>query len=99
MNLKLQLKNDTYVIIEKNTGYGFKLTIFTPTTEKKSKNTHSSKDLFYPNLKQVADKLLWLGLEGESINSICHGLNSHSSFISAQLISVFDNLTNAKAAK
>jgi hypothetical protein len=99
MKLNLELKNNSYVIIEKNTGYGFKLAIFTPTTEKKSKNTHSSKDLFYPNLKQVADKLLWLGLEGENIDSICAGLNSHSSFLSTQLISVFDNLTNAKAAK
>jgi len=63
--MKLDLNNGTYAVIEKGSTYGFKLSVFTPVEIKNAKNTHSTKDYFYPNFKELSKKLLWIGVDIE----------------------------------
>ena len=84
MNLKLDLKNGVYVVIEKS-GYGFNLNIHTPTSNEKAKNTHSANTLFYPSFDAVAKKLIWLGMAGDSIAEVQRSVQDTCISLSKQL--------------
>ena len=71
MNIKLQINEHEFVNITKSNNYGFNLEHIYPTVNPKTKQPSvGSKVYFYADLHQVADKLIWLGLEGDTLGEV-----------------------------
>jgi hypothetical protein len=86
MYLKFNTKNDSgvyYTVTKDN--YGFILTKFTPAVKEGAKKSHSQTNLFYPNLKQIADRLVHENVEGENLDDIINSLAATSENIAKTL--------------
>ena len=71
MNITLPLSDTEQVTITKSNNYGYNLEHNYPTINLKTKQPSvGSKVYFYANLHQVADKLIWLGLEGDTLSEV-----------------------------
>jgi hypothetical protein len=91
VNIKLDLENGVYVVIEKSS-YGFNLNIHTPTSNEKAKNSHSVNTLFYPDFKAIAKKLVWLGMDGESIEGLTLCIQNLHYSLSKQLTKTWESM-------
>lgn len=85
MNIKLNINESVYVVLNKGGTYGYRLSVYTATERTGAKNTHNREDLYYPNLKQVANKLTWLGLQGDDIHSLYQHIVLNTEKLSMQL--------------
>jgi hypothetical protein len=75
-----------YCTLEKMPEYGFKLTHYTPTTNPKAKRSHSYHETYHPNYKAVAERIAYLGLEGDSLDSVTKALASLEKTIERKLV-------------
>ena len=63
-----------YTVTTEKAGYGYKLTHYTPASEG-SKKAFNQYSLFYANLEQVAQKVLFLNLDGHNMDEILSSYN------------------------
>jgi hypothetical protein len=73
MNLRLEGESGNYFEVTKSDHYGYILTEYKPTKEG-SKNPYTEYKLFYANLEQVASKLIWLGVAGNTLQEVLDNL-------------------------
>ena len=86
MNIKLQINEHESVTITKSNNYGFNLQHSYPTINPKTKQPSvGGKVYFYANLHQVADKLVWLGLEGGTLDEVVNSMVSLSERLAESL--------------
>lgn len=71
MNIKLPINQHEFVTIAKSNNYGYNLEHQYPTINPKTKQPSvGSKVTFHADLSQVANKVVWLGLEGDSLDEV-----------------------------
>lgn len=71
MKIKFSIDNsEDYFTITKSDNYGYNLTQHIRSKSEDAKNTHRQHTLFYATLGQVAEKVVWLGLDGEGIQQV-----------------------------
>lgn len=71
MNITLPLSDTEQVTITKSNNYGYNLEYNYPTINHKTKQPSvGSKVTFHASLDQVASKIVWLGLEGNSLDEV-----------------------------
>ena len=71
MNIKLQVNEHESVTITKSNNYGYSLDHNYPTINPKTKQPSvGSKVTFHASLDQVSDKLIWLGIEGDTLGEV-----------------------------
>lgn len=71
MNLQFKVKDSKeYYTITKSDHFGFTLTHYKPSIKEDAKKEFTSSTLFYANLDQIAEKLVWLELEGNNLEEI-----------------------------
>lgn len=71
MNIKLPINEHEYVVITKSNNFGYNVEHFYPTINPRTKEPSTgSKVYFYARMSQVAEKLVWLGLEGNSLDEV-----------------------------
>lgn len=86
MNIKFNIKEDEYVTITKSANFGYTLQHFYPTYSPRTKElTTGSKSYFYPDLRSVSDKIVWLGLTGEGVQEVIDNMVFLSERIAATL--------------
>jgi hypothetical protein len=89
MKINLTISEGVRVEITKGSMYGYKLTIFKPTQSAKAKNSHSASDLFFPTTQALSKHLYFLGLEGDSFESLMDNQSKFNANISSQLSAIF----------
>ena len=73
--IKFEADNEgNYYTITKSEHSGFILTKWVKAKEG-SKKPHSPRTLYYPNFRQIAEKVVWLNLKGHDIESILESYN------------------------
>jgi hypothetical protein len=85
MNIKLDINATDYAVLTKGSTYAYRLTVNTATTSTEAKKTHNKEHLYYPNLERVGIKLLWLGLQGNDINTVNASIALNTASLSKQL--------------
>lgn len=86
MNIKLPINEHESVTITKSNNYGYNLQHNYPTTNPKTKEAGvGSKVTFHASLEQVADKLVWLGLQGNNIQEVVDSVVSLSERLAESL--------------
>ena len=71
MNIKLPINEHESVTITKSNNYGYNLQHNYPTINPKTKEASvGSKVTFHLSLDQVASKIVYLGLEGNSLDEV-----------------------------
>ncbi len=71
MNIKLQINEHEFVNITKSNNYGYNLEHNYPTINPKTKQPSvGSKVTFHADLSQVANKITWLGLQGDNVQEV-----------------------------
>ena len=79
MNIKLQINEHEFVNITKSNNFGYTIQHSYPTVNPKTKQPSvGSKVYFYADLHQVTDKLVWLGLEGGTLDEVVNSMVSLS---------------------
>lgn len=86
MNIKLPINEHEYVTITKSNNFGYALEHSYPTINPKTKQPSvGSRVYFYANLHQVTDKLIWLGLEGDTLGEVVDSVVALSERIAESL--------------
>ena len=71
MNIKLQINEHAFVNITKSNNFGYNLQHSYPTINPKTKQPSvGSKVTFHADLSQIADKVVWLGLQGDNVQEV-----------------------------
>lgn len=71
MNIQLQINEHEFVNITKSNNYGFCVEHNYPTINPKTKQPSvGSKVTFHADLSQVANKVVWHGLQGDSVQEV-----------------------------
>lgn len=71
MNIKFSIDNsEDYFTITKSDNYGYNLTQHIRSKSVDAKNPYRQHTLFYATLGQVAEKVVWLGLDGQGIQQV-----------------------------
>jgi len=80
MDIRLDIHKGLHLVIKKNEGYGFTLKLFKAPTEFRGKMSRGDrpKELFYPDLLQVARKITWLGLDSSELNELINKMDSNT---------------------
>jgi hypothetical protein len=79
MNINLAINDDETVTITKSNNYGYNLQHNYPTINPKTKEVKvGSKVTFHATLEQVAGKVVYLGLEGNSLDEVVDSVVSLS---------------------
>ena len=89
MIIKLKLPHKVQVEITKGSMYGYKLTILKPTQKVGAKRAHTSSDLFFPTTQALAKHLYFLGLEGDSFETLMDNQAKFYTNIGSQLECLF----------
>ena len=84
MIVRLETLKGSVVEVFKDVQYGFVLT-YTPKSEENKNGMGTKVRLFYPNLKQVAEKLVWLELSGEGVDDIIKKMGESVELIADKL--------------
>lgn len=86
MELTFKVKDSKeYYTITKSDHYGFVLTHHKPTIKEDAKKEMTQSSLFYANLNQIAEKLAWIALEGNTLDDIIVSLSSTAENIAKTL--------------
>lgn len=64
-----------YYTITKSDQSGFVLTKWTKAKKDDAKKSHTPHNWFYPNLRQIAEKVVWLGLSGHNLDEMLTSYN------------------------
>lgn len=79
MNITLPLSDTEQVTITKSNNFGYSLEYSYPTINPKTKQPSvGSKVTFHASLDQVAQKVVWLGLQGNNIQEVVDSVVSLS---------------------
>ena len=86
MNIKLPINEHESVTITKSNNFGYNLQHNYPTTNPKTKEVGvGSKTTFHASLEQVAQKVIWLGLQGNDIQEVVDSVVSLSERLAENL--------------
>lgn len=71
MNIKLSINDHEHILITKSNNFGYNVEHIYPTINPRTKEPSTgSKVYFYARMSQVAEKLVWLGLEGSGMDEL-----------------------------
>lgn len=70
MNLKFEVNDEEYYTVKKSDHYGFTLTHCYPTDKRDGTKGRGEQSLFYANLEQLINKVMYLSLDGSSLVEI-----------------------------
>lgn len=71
MKIKFNIKQDEFCILTKSPNFGYIVQHFYPTINPKTKQPSvGSKVTFHADLSQVANKITWLGLQGDNVQEV-----------------------------
>lgn len=71
MKIRLDIKQGEFCMLTKSANFGYSLCHQYPTINPRTKEASvGSKVTFHADLQQVASKIVWLGLEGDSLDEV-----------------------------
>lgn len=71
MNIKFNIDNsENYYTLSRSENFGYTLTEWRKSVKPDAKKSHTQHSLFYSNLSQVSERIIWLGLDGEGIHQV-----------------------------
>lgn len=71
MNINFNIDNsEDYYTLSRSENFGYTLTEWRKSVKPDAKKSHTQNSLFYSNLNQVAERIIWLGLNGEDIQQV-----------------------------
>lgn len=86
MNIKFNINDKEYCTLTKSANYGFTLEHFYPTFNPRTKQeTIGSKSYFYATLQQAAEKIVWMGLDGNGVQEVIDSMVALSENITKTL--------------
>ncbi len=89
MNIELSINEHETVTITKSNNFGYNLEHSYPTINPKTKQPSvGSKVTFHASLDQVAQKVIWLGLQGNNIQEVVDSVVSLSERLAESLESL-----------
>lgn len=78
-------KDGNYYTIMKSEHSGFILTKWTKSKKEDAKKSHSQHNWYYPNFKQIAERVVWLNLSGHNIEDMLVSYNQMIERLTATL--------------
>jgi len=85
MNLKFEVNDEEYYTVKKSDHYGFTLTHHYPTDKRDGTKGRGEQSLFYANLEQLINKVIYLSLDGSSLVEIKQSIDDASKRILSTL--------------
>ncbi len=85
MNLKFEVNDEEYYTVKKSDHYGFTLTHHFPTDKRDGTKGRGEQSLFYANLEQLINKVMYLSLDGSSLVEIKRSIDDASKRILSTL--------------
>lgn len=85
MNLKFEVNDEEYYTVKKSDHYGFTLTHCYPTDKRDGTKGRGEQSLFYANLEQLINKVMYLSLDGSSLAEIKQSIDDASKRILSTL--------------
>ena len=67
MNLKFSINDKEFFTVERGREYGFKLIHHFPTDKRDGSKGRGEQSLFYANMEQLIDKVMYLSLDGSGL--------------------------------
>lgn len=67
MNIKFEVNDEEYYTVKKSDHFGFTLTHCYPTDKRDGSKGRGEQSLFYANMEQLIDKVMYLSLDGSGL--------------------------------
>lgn len=71
MNIKFSIDNsENYYTLSRSENFGYTLTEWRKSLKSDAKKPYTQHSLFHSNINQVAERIVWLGLDGQGIQQV-----------------------------